>query len=153
MPFCSAFATRARFELLVVDQARRFLLGEQARRLADLHSAQPPATAAEAREHALDLRGELLHARRREDLHLRLARRDLDVDLALVELALAQLLAEASAGRRRFLARLETDQDIEDALLGGVLRARAHPAHLLLARLLDAISTRSLMMVSTSRPT
>ena len=37
MPFCSAFA-KARFQLVVVHEARGFLVGDELRGLADLHA-------------------------------------------------------------------------------------------------------------------
>jgi hypothetical protein len=94
---------------------------------------------------ALDLRGEVLHARRREDLHLRLGGRDLDLDLLVVELAFAQLLAELLprgvilAGRvlEAHAARAR-QQRVEDPFFGSLLRPGAHAAHRLLAGLLDA---------------
>ena len=50
----------------------------------------------------------------------------------------AQLLAEVLAGRVIGLADPLADEDVEDAVFGRVLRARAHAAHRLLARLLHA---------------
>src|SRR6266513_2109807 len=131
---------RARLQLVVVDQPACFLLGQQLGRLADLHAPQPPPPAAEVGQHALDLRGELLHARRGEDLHLRLARRHLDVDLLVVELALAQLLPEFLPGGVFLdLSRAGgRQQRIENPLLGSFLRPRAHAARRLLAGLLYA---------------
>src|SRR5437879_1411447 len=131
---------RARLELVVVDQPARLFLGEPLGRLADLHAPQPPPAAAEVGQHALDLRGELLHARRGEDLHLRLARRHLDVDVLVVELALAQLLPEFLPGGVFLdLSRAGgRQQRVENPLLGRLLRARAHAARRLLAGLLDA---------------
>src|SRR5213592_3680581 len=55
-------------------------------------------------KHALDLLGELLHSRRGEYLHVRLRRRHFDFDLSVVELALAQFLAELLPCRRFSLA-------------------------------------------------
>ncbi len=131
---------RARLQLVVVDQPACLFLGQQLGRLADLHAPQPPPSAAEVGQHALDLRGELLHARRGEDLHLRLARRHLDVDLLVVELALAQLLPELLPGRVfvRFSSSGGRQKGIENPLLGSFLRPRAHAARRLLAGLLDA---------------
>ncbi len=72
-------------------------------------------------------------------------RRDFDLDLLVVELAFAQLLAEFLPGRAVAVVRfrLEADlarrrqQHVEDALLGLVFGTVAHLACLLLARLLD----------------
>ena len=69
---------------------------------------------------------------------MRLRGRDFDVDLALVQLPFAQLLAEVLAGGVIGLADPLADEDVEDAVFGRVLRARAHAAHRLLARLLHA---------------
>jgi hypothetical protein len=101
------------------------------------------AARAEALEHALQLLGEFLHARRRHDLHARRHGAHLDLDLAVVEVALAQHLAEALARvavARGFGLGTEADrprpgqQRVEDALLGGVHRAVAHLVGLRLAR-------------------
>ena len=136
---------RAALQLVVVHQARRLLLGEDLGRLADPHAPQPAAAATQVGEHALDLRGELLHARRREDLHLRARCGDLDVDLLFVELAFAQPLAEFLArGALLAAALLEADapgggyQRVQNPLFRSLLGARAHALHCVLARLLDA---------------
>ena len=104
----------------------------------------PLATTSEILEHALDLRREFLHARRRQDFHLRLHRRDFDLDFSVVELAFAKFLAEflpcrAVALGRAFgksVARLR-QQHVEDALLREVCRLVAHAARLLFAHVLD----------------
>jgi hypothetical protein len=74
MPFCSTFLERLRLELLVVDQLGGFLVDQQlhARRAIFILRSLLLA-AAEVLEHALDLRGQVLHAGRRHDLD---ARRD-----------------------------------------------------------------------------
>ena len=100
--------------------------------------------AAHLLEHALQLARQVLHAGRCHDLHLRRQQRDLDLDFLVVELALAQHLAEFLPRRRiRRLHVVEVhfahrrQENIEHALLGGVGRAVAHLARLGLARLLD----------------
>ena len=97
----------------------------------------------EVLEHALDLRGQVFHAGRRENFHVRLRRRNLDLDFLVVEFAFAQSLAKflarrviAFAGRGHAVAR-GRQQHIEDALLGLVLGLMPHFARRLLARLLD----------------
>ncbi len=103
------------------------------------------ARSAEVLEHALDLRSQVLHAGRRENLHLRLHRRDFDLDFLVVEFAFAQFLAEFLPGRvvAASLFGLEANlprrrqQYVEDALLGLVLGTVAHLARFLFARLLD----------------
>src|SRR6185295_13302859 len=125
-------------ELVVVHQAPRLFLDDELHRLADLHAPQALAAAAEVGEHSLNLRGELLHAGRREDLHLRLRRGHLDVDLLVVELAFAQFFPELLARDAFFLGPFEAHQHVEDAVLGRVLGARAHALDRLIPRLLDA---------------
>src|SRR5688572_25204223 len=66
-----------------------------------------------------------------------MACRDLDVDLLFVELALAQLLAEVLA-RGRFFVLLVSYKNVQYPVLCRIVRVRAHAAHRLLARLLDA---------------
>ena len=99
--------------------------------------------AAHALEDLLQLLGHFLHARRAHDLEAGRHGAHFDFDFALVEPAFAQHLAEflpclvpaavlrhpgaAGAGKKR----------VENPLLGGVGRARAHLRHFLLARQLD----------------
>ena len=139
MPFCSTFVERLRLQLVVVDQLRRLLLGEQLQRLADLQLARllalPPPRFWNMPwicEVSSSMPG------RREDFHLRLRGRDLDLDFLVVEFAFAQLLAEFLPRRRCSgpprrgcvgqpeLAR-RRQQRVENALLGRVLGARAAP--------------------------
>ena len=79
---------RFRFEVVVVDELRCFLLDQRFHRVADLHALDLAPPARHLLEHALDLAGEVLHAGRREDFHLRRQDRDLDFDFLVVELAL-----------------------------------------------------------------
>ena len=69
-------------------------------RLGDGHLLQlsPPAT--QLLEHALQLARQILHAGRRHDLHLRREQRDLDLDLAVVELALTRIAGGGFDQRR-----------------------------------------------------
>ena len=99
MPFCSAFCERAQLQLFLVDHLRRFFVGEQLERFAHFHLARLGARAAEVGEHALQLLRQLFHAGGRHDLDADRQRAHFDFDLAIVELAFAQHLAE-------FLARL-----------------------------------------------
>src|SRR5438132_678482 len=91
-------------QILVVYEARRFFVGDHLHGIPDLHFAQPLPRAAEILEHALYLLGQLLHAGRGEYLHVRLLGLDLDLDVPVVQLALAQLLAESLLRRRVFVA-------------------------------------------------
>src|SRR5687768_6528531 len=130
---------RLEADLLLVHELGGLLLGDEAQRLADaqLPALAPPA--AHVREHALDLLRELLHPRRGEDLHGAAALRDVDLDLLVVELALAQHLAETLARGVGVVAldrRHARQQGVEHAFLGDVLGARAHLVHFLLARAL-----------------
>ena len=161
---------RTRAQVLVVHQARGFLVGEHLHGFADLHLAQPAPAAAEVLEHALDLLGQFLHAGRGEDLHVRLGRRHLDFDVRVVEFAFAQLLSELLA-RRRFLVAGGFDADRASAArTAAALRAdgsstsstrssaassaRRRTFRIAASRVsLMVISTRSRTMVSTSRPT
>ena len=144
MPFCSTAVSALRLDLVVVDELRRLLVGQRLHRLRDGHLAQLAPRAAHLLEHALELARQILHARRRHDLHLRRQQRHLDLDLLVVELALAQHLAEFLArGRVGRLHVVEIhlarrrQQHVEDALLGRVGGAVAHLARLRFARLLD----------------
>jgi hypothetical protein len=135
---------RARLDVVVVDELARLFVGQRLQRFADAHLAKLAPSAGQLREHALDLVGEILHAGRRHDLRRTGQRRDLDLDLPIVELAFAKHLAKALARRR--VGRLHVvkvhlarrrQQYVEDALLGGIGGAVAHLARLALARLLD----------------
>ncbi len=94
MPFCSALAQRPGLELLLVDQLAGLFVDQQLQRFADLELARARARAAQVLEHRLQLLRHFLHAGRRHDFHADGHCAHLDLDLALVELALAQHLAE-----------------------------------------------------------
>ncbi len=144
MPFCSAAASA--FDLMS-SSLMSFAASSSVsvpHRLGDRHLLLLAPPAAHLREHALDLARQLFHARRRHDLHLLRQRRDVDLDLLVVERALAQHLAESLP--RRGVGRLHVveidlahrrQQHVEHALLGSVGGAVAHLARLRLARLLD----------------
>ena len=83
MPFCSTLRSALRLEILVVDELRRLLLGQELHRLADLQLAHALAALPEVLEHALDLRGQVLHAGRREDLHLTAASPTISISISL----------------------------------------------------------------------
>ncbi len=95
---------RLRLELFLVHHLGGFFIGQQAKRFAYLEFARLAAVAAEVLEHALQLAGHFLHARRRHDFDAHRHRLDLDFDFLFVELALAQHLAEfltrVAVGRR-----------------------------------------------------
>src|SRR5690554_4690022 len=96
---------------------------------------------AHAGEEAGELLGHLLHARRSHDVDAGALLGQLDIDLLVVELPLAQLLAEDLAGGAvlaglLLLATGRWQQGIEDAILGGILGA---VAHLLLGLLADQL--------------
>ena len=125
---------RAGLELLLVDHARRFLVGERLERFADAQLARLRAPAAHALEDLLELLRHLLHAGWAHDLEPERHGAQLDLDLALVERALAQHLAELLA--RVVAVRQLRQQRVEDPLLGRVGGARTDLGHFLLARLL-----------------
>ena len=131
---------RARLDLVLVDQLRGFFIGQQLERLGDLELARLAPLLPHLAEHAAQLLGHFLHARRAHDFELRARLGEVDLDLLVAKLALAQLFAEHLARRAvgRGLARARRgNQHVEDALLGGVLGTRAHLLHVGLARLLD----------------
>ena len=68
------------------------------------------------------------------ELHRRAGVRDLDLDLAVVQLAVAQLVAKAQA---RFLAGIGATERIEHAVLGGQFGLGAHVLAQALARHVD----------------
>ncbi len=139
---------RLRLDLLVVDQLAGFLFDQQRPRLSDRELALLAALARERLEHAAQLAGHFLHAGRRHDLDTDVLR-DVDLDLAIVERALAQLLAQllarvgvARIGRRQRLvgeadAGAARQQRIENAILRAIVGLRAHARLGLLARHLD----------------
>ena len=146
MPFCSALLEGLRLELVLVDELRGFLLGQQLERLADLDLACLRPVAAEVREHSLQLLREFLHAGRRHDLDADRDGAQFDLDVAVVELSFAKHLAEplpgvalaSGLGLRAGSNRARTGQQrIEHALFGGVHRARLHLFHLAFAGHLD----------------
>ena len=85
---------RLGLEFLLVDELGRFLVGQLLQRIPDLEFARLAAIAAEVLEHALQLARHLFHAWRRHDLDTDRNGLDLDFDLLVVELALAQHLAK-----------------------------------------------------------
>lgn len=82
----------------------------------------------------------------RHDVHLRRGLGDFDLDFEVVDLALAQALAEGLAGAVVFAAfglaggaARGRHQGVEDAVFGGVFSLGAHAAHFQFARLLDRV--------------
>ena len=130
---------------LVIDQLAGLFVDEQLARLADLQLARLLARPAHVLEHALDLRRQFFHARRRKNLGLHRRPGDFDFDLLVVELALAQLLAEflprrVLVGRLRVVvetALRRRQQHVEDTILGRILGAHAHRLHRFLTAVLD----------------
>ena len=88
MPFCSAAASALRLDVVVVERgfaASSSVSSFIASATVVLQVLAPPA-AAHLLEHALDLAGQLLHAGRRHDFHLRRrATAELDFHFAVVE--------------------------------------------------------------------
>ncbi len=135
---------RLALDVVVVEQPRRFLVGQLLHRVGDRGLDMLAPAAAHLLEHALDLARQLLHSRRRHDFHLLGKGGQLYLHFAVVERAFAQHLAE-------FLARggvgglhvgeihvaHRRQQDVEQALLGRVGRVAAHLAGFGLPRLLD----------------
>ena len=121
------------FDLLVVDEMRGLLLHQQRTRSLDRELALLRLVARHLREHAAQLVGHLLHARRRHDLDADI---DLgfDLDFAIFERTFAQLLAQLLARvrverlRRRLIParRAARNQCIEDALFGAILGLRLY---------------------------
>ncbi len=126
-------------ELLRVDQARCLLLDQLLESILDLQLALLGLTLAHILEQALQLIGHLFHARRCHDLDTHLRRRQLQLDLLVIEFALTQLLAEDLAGVAVWLLILAPalagggQQGIEDALFGGLFGAETVLLDLLFA--------------------
>jgi hypothetical protein len=137
-------ADRLARHLIHVEELARFLLAEVLERFAHRRVLGLGLTGEEIGEGVLELKRHFFHALRRHDLDERGRRlADLDVDLALVELALAQHAAElvAGAGRlgrdwrggvaHRLDAPLDAgrrQQEVEHALLGALARPRPGPS-------------------------
>ena len=94
---------RLQLELFLVDHLGGFLVDEDLERVFDLELAAAGLVARHVLEHTLQLAGHLLHAGRRHDLDAHWRRQCLDLDLLVVQLALAQHLAKFLTGSR-FLA-------------------------------------------------
>ena len=97
MPFCSALESAARAQLLLVEHPGGFLVRERLQRIAHAGACAVRAPAAHVLEHLLELLRHLLHAGRSHDVDADRNGAQLDLDLALVELSLAQHLAELLA--------------------------------------------------------
>lgn len=137
-------------DIVFVDQLARLFLDQQRTRGLDAQRALLRLRPAHAREHLAQLLAHFLHARRGHDVHADVGRH-FQLDLALVQLTVAQHAAELDSGfvvlRRRLVARglgIETDtraatrqQRVQDAVFGALFGLGAH-AHLgLLAVQLD----------------
>src|SRR6202041_2871818 len=128
----------AQFHFFFIDHLGRFLIDQELQRLLDLEFAGTRASPAQILEHALQLLGHFLHARRSHDFYTDRHGANFDFDLAIVQLAFAQHFAKALprvvvfrtgvARKARLGAR---QQDIEDPVFGAVGRAGAHLRHFL----------------------
>src|SRR5471032_524472 len=121
---------------LLVEHLVALFLEQDLVALRHRHLALLGAPAERLAQHVADVD----HADRRAGLarHLELHRRagvgDLDLDLAVVELAVAQLVAEAQPG---VLAGVGAAEGVDDAVFGGHLGLGLHVLAQLLARHLD----------------
>src|SRR6185503_12509811 len=123
--------------VFLIDELRGFLFLEQRERVLDLELAALRAALMQVLKQALELIRHLLHAGGRHDLDADGRRRDVELDLAVRKLALAQHLPKALPRlAARVLARAR-QQRVEKAILGGVLRAIRDASHGFLARHLD----------------
>src|ERR1700683_1956273 len=112
-------------DLVHIDEALLFFLNEIFESLIHLHLALLGATAEDVRQHVLDV-----------DIHLfntlvghnfkggEIALADIDLNLAFVELALAQLLAQLFASARRGLSQRSAAVDHNSSGSGRLARAR-----------------------------
>ena len=134
MPFCSTAVDRLPHHRVLVEELVGLLFDQHVVRVRDRHPARRGAPAERLAENVAQIDHPHLGARHAGDLEGRQRRsafRDLDLDLLVVELALAQQDAEFLP---RLGARLLAHQRVEHALLGGDLRlgldllalARAH---------------------------
>ena len=82
-------------DLFLVDHLARFFIDQEFQRLLDLDLARAGTAAAQILKHALQLLGHLFHTRRRHDFHAQGHGAHFNLDLAVVELPLAQHLAKA----------------------------------------------------------
>src|SRR5690606_15722969 len=143
--------------LVLVDQLRGLFLDQLRSRGPDRELARLRLRAAQAGEHLPQLLAHFLHARRGHDVHAHV-RRQLQLDLALVELAGTQLATQLLARVRFLRRRLSADVDrgrlhaeaearlrrlaprqqgVEDAVLGALLGLGAYLLLGLLAIELD----------------
>ena len=122
-------------QLVAVQQLVGFLVDENLVRVLDRQATGLGASAHLSEDIADRNRAHLRagHARDFEHRHAA-GRLRLDLDLLVVELAGAQLLAEGIAGGR---ARRRSDQCVQHAFFGGLLRAGLHVLALALADLHD----------------
>ena len=97
---------RARLEIVLVDELSGLLLDQELERIAYLQPARAAPPPSQVLEHALELAGHLLHARRSHDLDPDRRHAQLDLDLALVELPLGAASCGTSDGSMPTLRRL-----------------------------------------------
>ena len=143
MPFCSAFSTARTLSSSSLTILAASSSTSSFRASLILSLRERVRAAPQVLEHALQLLGHFLHAGRRHDLHADRHGADFDLDLPLVELALAQHLSKALPGvvvaRRavRDEARAPglgaRQQHIQHAVLGGIRGTVAHLGDFLFA--------------------
>ena len=117
---------RTLFNLVFVDEFGRFLFTQGGEGGLDRHAPGFGLTFGEIRKHVLQLIGHLFHARGRGDLHTG-ARADFQVDLFVIEFALAQFFAQELARAVPLVFSAVAgcgQQHIENALFGGFLGAK-----------------------------
>ena len=137
MPLFSTDLDRFLRQLIGVEQLVGFLVDQDVVGILHRDAARLGAAAAELAENIADRDRAHLRARHAgniEQRHAAAGGLHLDLDLLVVELAGAQLLAERFLGRG---AGIGADQRIEHAIFGGLLRARLHVLALSLARQAD----------------
>ena len=129
----------ARLEFVFIDHFRRFLIDQELQCFLDLELALAAAAAAQVLKHPLQLLRHFLHARGRHDFHAHRCRAHLDFDLAIVEFALAQHLAETLSrlvvARRRLAGKAglgARQERVQDPVLGGIGGAMPDLSHLIL---------------------
>ena len=137
---------RAGLDLFLVEQLGGLLIDQLLERVLNAHLALFGTLVAQVLKQALQLVGHLFHTGRRHDLHPDRGGTQFDLDLLVVQIALAQFLAEflpgagfgLSGGRGRFVGKTEAaaaatcrwQQDVEDAVFSGLEGAMLYLLHL-----------------------
>ena len=129
-----------------VDEFRCLFIEQQLHGLGNLELAGFAFASPHLAEHATQLLGHFLHARRPHQLHLGWGVGDIDFDILVVQRTFPQLLAKhlacrtVTAGGGCVRAAHRTgrwNQDIQNAVFGGIFGAQAYLAHFGLTRLFD----------------